>query len=444
MPGNSIKIVLDGLGRLGTRFSVHGSCRPQICGLRGNPVHHSCRRSRGCPRNCKRRAAVDLASLMPQASGRPDSRHDPRARRPAVIDENVLGRGAPVVACNRWLSCRISRASRPRQLRPAKSMGWRCRQSPTISTATAISSRCRRGSRCPAERSASDACPEPSAPAPLPAPLGRPPQPADLTPRPQPRRAADRVRQGDAGGPLSAAGRELPGHVRPRLLRLCRRCRRTRSASTTRCRDCGSCRRRRCCPMAAPTRGLPISCFLNAVPIRWKASSTPGTRMCGSPPTAAASAPIGASVRSIGEKVKGSGETSGIIPFIHVMDGLTLAISQGSLRRGSAAVLSRHPSSGDRGVPRNPQGRRAISTARASISITASTSPTSSWKRCATARCSRLRSPKSGEVMREVDARQLWQTHSRNAPPDRRALSPLHRHGEPRACRSISASSVSR
>ena len=25
-------------------------------------------------------------------------------------------------------------------------------------------------------------------------------------------------------------------------------------------------------------------------------------------------------------------------PFIHVMDGLTLAISQGSLRRGSAAV----------------------------------------------------------------------------------------------------------
>jgi ribonucleotide reductase alpha subunit len=42
-------------------------------------------------------------------------------------------------------------------------------------------------------------------------------------------------------------------------------------------------------------------------------------------------------VRSIGEAVKGCGETSGIIPLIHVMDGLTLAISQGSLRRGSAA-----------------------------------------------------------------------------------------------------------
>src|SRR5215472_9793673 len=84
-------------------------------------------------------------------------------------------------------------------------------------------------------------------------------------------------------------------------------------------------------------RGLPISCFLNSVPDSlegivgtwnenvWLASNGGG---------------IGTywgQVRSIGEKVKG-GETSGIIPFIHVMDGLTLAISQGSLRRGSAAV----------------------------------------------------------------------------------------------------------
>ena len=43
-------------------------------------------------------------------------------------------------------------------------------------------------------------------------------------------------------------------------------------------------------------------------------------------------------VRSIGETVKGNGKTSGIIPFIKVMDSQTLAISQGSLRRGSAAV----------------------------------------------------------------------------------------------------------
>ena len=43
-------------------------------------------------------------------------------------------------------------------------------------------------------------------------------------------------------------------------------------------------------------------------------------------------------LRSIGEKVGAVGKTSGVIPFIRVMDSLTLAISQGSLRRGSAAV----------------------------------------------------------------------------------------------------------
>lgn len=85
-------------------------------------------------------------------------------------------------------------------------------------------------------------------------------------------------------------------------------------------------------------RGLPISCFLNSVNDNlqgivdtwmenvWLASSGGG---------------IGTywgHVRSIGEGVKNSGQTSGIIPFVRVMDSLTLAISQGSLRRGSAAV----------------------------------------------------------------------------------------------------------
>ena len=84
-------------------------------------------------------------------------------------------------------------------------------------------------------------------------------------------------------------------------------------------------------------RGLPISCFLNTVDDSldgivetwnenvWLASNGGG---------------IGTywgSVRSIGEKVGQNGQTSGIIPFIRVMDSLTLAISQGSLRRGSAA-----------------------------------------------------------------------------------------------------------
>ncbi len=85
-------------------------------------------------------------------------------------------------------------------------------------------------------------------------------------------------------------------------------------------------------------RGLPISCFLNEATDSldgivglwnenvWLASKGGG---------------IGSywgNLRSIGEKVGAVGKTSGVIPFIRVMDSLTLAISQGSLRRGSAAV----------------------------------------------------------------------------------------------------------
>src|SRR3954463_14375377 len=85
-------------------------------------------------------------------------------------------------------------------------------------------------------------------------------------------------------------------------------------------------------------RGLPISCFLNAVP-----DSLEGIQGVWNENVALASNGGGigtywGGVRSIGEKVKGAGQTSGIIPFIRVMDSLTLAISQGSLRRGSAAV----------------------------------------------------------------------------------------------------------
>ncbi|MGH6978690.1 MAG: ribonucleotide reductase N-terminal alpha domain-containing protein, partial [Brevundimonas sp.] len=85
-------------------------------------------------------------------------------------------------------------------------------------------------------------------------------------------------------------------------------------------------------------RGLPISCFLNAV-----GDSLDGIQNVWNENVALASNGGGigtywGGVRSIGEKVKGAGKTSGIIPFIRVMDRLTLAISQGSLRRGSAAV----------------------------------------------------------------------------------------------------------
>lgn len=43
-------------------------------------------------------------------------------------------------------------------------------------------------------------------------------------------------------------------------------------------------------------------------------------------------------IRSNGERVKNNGKTSGVIPFLKIQDSQTLAVSQGSLRRGSAAI----------------------------------------------------------------------------------------------------------
>ena len=86
-------------------------------------------------------------------------------------------------------------------------------------------------------------------------------------------------------------------------------------------------------------RGLPISCFLNEA-----SDSLGGILDLWSENVwlAAKGGGIGSywgNLRSIGEKIGKVGKTSGIIPFIKVMDSLTMAISQGSLRRGSAACF---------------------------------------------------------------------------------------------------------
>ena len=88
---------------------------------------------------------------------------------------------------------------------------------------------------------------------------------------------------------------------------------------------------------AGTERGLPISCFLNEA-----SDSLNGIVDLWSENVwlAAKGGGIGSywgNLRSIGEQVGRVGKTSGIMPFIKVMDSLTLAISQGSLRRGSAA-----------------------------------------------------------------------------------------------------------
>ncbi|RYY92754.1 MAG: ribonucleotide-diphosphate reductase subunit alpha, partial [Alphaproteobacteria bacterium] len=84
-------------------------------------------------------------------------------------------------------------------------------------------------------------------------------------------------------------------------------------------------------------RGLPISCFLNGVSDSLDGIVETWTENVWLASNGGGIGTYWGEVRSIGEKVGQNGQTSGIIPFIRVMDSLTLAISQGSLRRGSAA-----------------------------------------------------------------------------------------------------------
>ena len=156
------------------------------------------------------------------------------------------------------------------------------------------------------------------------------------------------------------------------------------------------------------SRGLPISCFLNEANDSldgivglwnenvWLASKGGG---------------IGSywgNLRSIGEKVGQNGKTSGVIPFIRVMDSLTLAISQGSLRRGSAAVYLpiAHPEIEEFIEIRRPTGgdpnRKALNLHHGilvSDEFMRAVEQDLPWA---------LRSPKDNVIVRSIQARALW------------------------------------
>ncbi|NIA70762.1 ribonucleoside-diphosphate reductase subunit alpha [Pelagibius litoralis] len=156
------------------------------------------------------------------------------------------------------------------------------------------------------------------------------------------------------------------------------------------------------------SRGLPISCFLNeagdsldGILGLWNENVWLAARGGG----------IGSywgNLRSIGEKVGQNGKTSGIIPFIRVMDSLTLAISQGSLRRGSAACYLpvSHPEIEEFIEMRRPTGgdpnRKALNLHHGVVISDAfmrAVEKDEDWG---------LLSPKDSAVIRKVKARDLW------------------------------------
>ena len=155
-------------------------------------------------------------------------------------------------------------------------------------------------------------------------------------------------------------------------------------------------------------RGLPISCFLNETKDSlegivdlwnenvWLASKGGG---------------IGSywgNVRSINETVRGNGKTSGIVPFLKVQDSMTLAISQGSLRRGSSAVYLPidHPEIEEFIDLRRPTGgdvnRRALNIHHGvsiSDAFMEAVEKNEEWK---------LISPLTKKPVGSIDARELW------------------------------------
>lgn len=155
-------------------------------------------------------------------------------------------------------------------------------------------------------------------------------------------------------------------------------------------------------------RGLPISCFLNetsdslkGIVDLWNENVWLAARGGG----------IGSywgNLRAIGETVRGNGKTSGVVPFIRVQDSLTLAISQGSLRRGSSAVYLPidHPEIEEFIDIRRPTGgdpnRKALNIHHGVVIPNAfmqAVEKDDIWE---------LRSPKDRAVISIMKARDLW------------------------------------
>ncbi|MEJ0085845.1 MAG: ribonucleoside-diphosphate reductase subunit alpha [Pseudomonadota bacterium] len=156
------------------------------------------------------------------------------------------------------------------------------------------------------------------------------------------------------------------------------------------------------------SRGLPISCFLNAVEDNLDGIVGTWTENVWLASNGGGIGTYWGGVRSIGETVKGCGQTSGIIPFVRVMDSLTLAISQGSLRRGSAAVYLdvHHPEIEEFIEIRKPSGDFN----RKSLNLHHGICITDEFMQAVRDDLPfALRSPKDGAALRTVSARHLWQ-----------------------------------
>lgn len=155
-------------------------------------------------------------------------------------------------------------------------------------------------------------------------------------------------------------------------------------------------------------RGLPISCFLNETTDSLEGIVNLWTENVWLASKGGGIGSYWGNLRSINEVVHGNGKTSGIVPFLKVQDSMTLAISQGSLRRGSAAVYLQieHPEIEEFIDLRRPTGgdinRKALNLHHGVVisdKFMEAVENNLDWD---------LVSPKTGKVISTVKARDLW------------------------------------
>ena len=155
-------------------------------------------------------------------------------------------------------------------------------------------------------------------------------------------------------------------------------------------------------------RGLPISCFVQSVQDNLESIDANRSESTWLASRGGGIGTYWGNVRSIGESVGIAGKSSGVIPFIKVQDSQTLAISQGSLRRGSSAAYLPvwHPEIEEFVEIRRPTGgdpnRRCLNIHHAVViddEFMMAVNDGETYDLC---------SPHDGSVVRNIDARALW------------------------------------
>ncbi len=156
------------------------------------------------------------------------------------------------------------------------------------------------------------------------------------------------------------------------------------------------------------SRGLPISCFLSEVTDNMEGIVDSWVENTWLACRGGGLGTYWGNVRSIGEQIGAVGKSSGVVPFLKVQDSLTLAVSQGALRRASSAVYMpiSHPEIEEFIEIRRPTGgdpnRKCLNLHNAVVIDDEFMNAVVTGAEYA------LKSPKTNKVIKVVKARDLW------------------------------------